>query len=122
MRRPCPAPARRRRLHRSRAANGSIAYFSCRSLWRRAAHLEIADQGTMIGKAHVGHVELRDLDAVGVEHEIELLARVAARIRRQPQAVWALEARSLHEQEDHVDAPGSDDEAWYADRLAGSFE
>ncbi len=75
----------------------------------------------MIRKAHVGHVELRDLDAVGVEHEIELLARIAAGIGGQSQAVRALEPRGLHEQEDLVVAPERIEVAGDDHRLAGAL-
>ena len=43
----------------------------------------------MVREAHVRHVELGDLDAVRIQHEVQLLARVAARIRRQAEAVRA---------------------------------
>src|SRR5208282_6368976 len=61
-------------------------------------HQEVAHQRAMIGQAHVGHAEARDLDALTHEHEVELDARHACREGEQSRGIGAAQARGTHEQ------------------------
>src|SRR5690606_34180411 len=76
----------------------------CRRL-RLLSDLEVAYERQMVRIADVRDVEVRDLDAFAVEHEVELFSRRAARIGRQPARVRAAQAGRFHEKVDLVLAP-----------------
>jgi len=59
----------------------------------------------VIGERDRRDVECLRHDALAVEDEVELLARPAARVRRQAGDICALEPRGLHEEVDLVLAP-----------------
>src|SRR5262245_28205201 len=67
--------------------------------------LEVANQRQVVGKANRRYRKVSQLDAVAVEHEVELPARRAARIRGQPTRVRAPELRRFHEEINLVIAP-----------------
>ena len=81
------------------------------------AHVEIADQWPVIRQPHVRNLEVRDLDALADQHEIQLRARRLGGIGGQALRIGAAQARRAHEQVQLVRAPEGVEVAGDDDRL-----
>src|SRR5688572_15882274 len=124
IRRVCRSSASRCRWHRSHAPmrnrkgkswseNLSYRGLGCHG----AAYGEVAEDGTMIRKAHVRHLEIGDFDFLADQHEVELDARDSRGERRQVLLVRAAQASRTHEEIDFVGAPEGVEIARDDDRL-----
>src|SRR5688572_10977616 len=82
---------------------GKLSYSRLRR--HGAANGEVAEDGPMVRPAHVRHLEVRDLDLLADEHEVELQARDARRERGQVPFVGAAQSGGAHEEIDLVRAP-----------------
>src|SRR5262252_1883019 len=89
-------------LSRRKTVSSGGGYLAQR---RARVHLKVAHERAVIREAHVGHAEVRDLDALGDQHEVELDAWRARRERGQPGGIGAAQSRGAHEQIDLVRAP-----------------